>query len=199
MKTHDLIFASRPNSQFADKLLYGKDIAFSPYGGYWRQIRLVATLQLFSNFEVQSFKPIREQETALMIDKIRQSCEHCHENITSSCSVNVYEVLMSLTNDVVCMEALGEKYSQKRERRMFRELLSVFLDVLRTFNVGDFVPWLAWVNHFNGLNAKAEREFKDLDCFLEKVIQDHVDRREKESVISVGDDYEDFVDVLLRI
>ncbi|KAK9113591.1 hypothetical protein Syun_020388 [Stephania yunnanensis] len=210
MKTHDLIFSSRPNLQFANKLLYGKDVAFSPYGEYWRQVRRVATLQLLSNSKVQSFKPIREQETALMIDRIRESCGgYCHESVTTSMSssgcststtVDFYEVLMSLTNDVVCRVALGEKYSLKREGRGFRELIREFLHVLGTFNVGDFVPWLAWVNHFNGLNAKAERVFRDLDCFLEKVIQDHVDRRQKEGVIGGGDDCdEDFVDVLLRI
>ncbi|KAK9104308.1 hypothetical protein Scep_021152 [Stephania cephalantha] len=145
-----------------------------------------------------------------MIDRIRESCGgYCHESVTtsrssSSCStsttMNFYEVLLSLTNDVVCRVALGEKYSLKKEGRGFREMIREFLDVLGTFNVGDFVPWLAWVNHFNALNARAKRVFRDLDCFLEKVIQDHVDRREKEGVIGGGDDCdEDFVDVLLRI
>ena len=46
MKTHDLIFASRPKLKMFEILLYGrKDVASAPYGEYWRQIR-----SLFSPF-----------------------------------------------------------------------------------------------------------------------------------------------------
>ncbi|KAG5537004.1 hypothetical protein RHGRI_024442 [Rhododendron griersonianum] len=38
MKTHDLAFSSRPKPSIATRLLYdSKDVAFIPYGDYWRQ------------------------------------------------------------------------------------------------------------------------------------------------------------------
>ncbi|KFK30756.1 hypothetical protein AALP_AA6G022500 [Arabis alpina] len=40
MKTHDRIFANRPKSKAAEKLLKGqRDIAFSSYGEHWKQIK----------------------------------------------------------------------------------------------------------------------------------------------------------------
>ena len=43
MKTHDLFFVSRPESSIADRLFHGsKDVAFAPYGEYWRQVLRLA-------------------------------------------------------------------------------------------------------------------------------------------------------------
>ncbi|XP_059669262.1 premnaspirodiene oxygenase-like [Cornus florida] len=38
MKTHDIVFASRPFI-LAPNIIFGNDIAFSPYGDHWRQLR----------------------------------------------------------------------------------------------------------------------------------------------------------------
>nr|DAD28667.1 TPA_asm: hypothetical protein HUJ06_030135 [Nelumbo nucifera] len=75
MKTHDLIFSSRPKSSIGDRLFYSSaDIAFSPYGEYWRQMRRICILQLLSTKRVQSFRSVRKEETALLVEKIQQSC-----------------------------------------------------------------------------------------------------------------------------
>jgi hypothetical protein len=55
MRTHDHVFASRPASTVSDDLLYGSsDIAFSPYGEHWRQIRKLVTMHLFTVKKVHS-------------------------------------------------------------------------------------------------------------------------------------------------
>ncbi|KAL6140028.1 hypothetical protein ACLB2K_058329 [Fragaria x ananassa] len=63
MKTHDIIFASRPQV-LATRILYydSKDIAFAPYGDYWRELRKICTQELLSAKRVQSYRPIREKE-----------------------------------------------------------------------------------------------------------------------------------------
>lgn len=39
MKTHDLVFASRPVLKASHTVLYGNnDLALAPYGEYWRQL-----------------------------------------------------------------------------------------------------------------------------------------------------------------
>lgn len=41
MKTHDLKVANRPQLKVVEKILNGgRDVAFSPYGEYWRQIKV---------------------------------------------------------------------------------------------------------------------------------------------------------------
>ena len=74
LKTHDLSFCSRPNLKILNIMFYGsKDIAFSPYGEYWRQIKSVAVLHLLSNTQVKSFQKVREQELGLMIGTLEKS------------------------------------------------------------------------------------------------------------------------------
>jgi cytochrome P450 len=195
MKTQDLIFANRPKSSMFDKLLYNyKDVSMAPYGEYWRQMKSVLVLHLLSNKRVRSFQSMRDQETSLMIEKIKQ--------YSSSC-VNLSEVLAKLTNDVVCRVALGRKYGEGEGGRVFKELLGEFVELLGVISVGDYIPWLVWVNRVNGLDGRAEKLAKQLDNFLERVIEEHIDCEKSGShdhVVSLeNDDQKDFVDVLLWI
>ncbi|PSR96729.1 cytochrome P450, family 71, subfamily A protein [Actinidia chinensis var. chinensis] len=184
MKTHDLVFANRPRSIVMNKLLYGsRDVASSPYGEYWRQIRSLCVVHLLSNKRVLSFRDVREEEMALMIDRIKQSYSSL-----SPLVVNLTELFMSLTNDVVCRVALGRKYGERR----FKELLGEFAEYLGFFDVGDYIPWLWWVNKINGLYGRMERVAKELDDFIDSVVEEH-ERGEREG------GHEDFVDVLLQV
>ncbi|KAJ8536531.1 hypothetical protein K7X08_034932 [Anisodus acutangulus] len=64
LKTHDLVYSNRCKSSIADGLLCGsKDVAYSPYDEYWRQIRSVTVLHLLRNKRVQSYRDVREEET----------------------------------------------------------------------------------------------------------------------------------------
>jgi hypothetical protein len=196
MKTHDLIFANRPKSSMFEKLLYNyKDVASAPYGEYWRQMKSLSVLHVLSNKRVQSFRAVREEETFLVIEKIKQSCSSGH--------VNLSEVFVNLTNDVTCRVALGRKYSAGEGRRKFKELLCEFGELLGALSLGDYIPWLAWVSRVNGLDARAEKVAKLFDDFLEGVIEEHIDCQRRGGNRN-GNDLEnehqkDFVDVLLQI
>ena len=63
MKTHDIIFSNRPLLVVPSIISYGyTDIAFSPYGNYWRQLRKVCVTELLSAARVHSFQSIREEK-----------------------------------------------------------------------------------------------------------------------------------------
>ncbi|XP_010243385.1 PREDICTED: cytochrome P450 71A1-like [Nelumbo nucifera] len=193
MKTHDLIFSSRPKRSNSWRLLYNhKDVALAPYGEYWRQIRRICVLQLLSVKRVQSFQPVREQETALLIENIQRSCS---SSPSSSALVNLSDALVSLTTDVICRVSFGRKYSGGGEgSKKFKQMLKELMYLLGVFNVGHFIPWLAWVDYISGLNARAEKCFREMDCFLEQVIEEHIHQGNK-----TGGGEEDLVDVLLAI
>ncbi|KAJ1397529.1 Cytochrome P450 [Sesbania bispinosa] len=65
LKTYDAIFAQWPHQVGADIMCYGStDIATAPYGGYWKQLRRICSLQLLGPKRVRSFQSIREQEVS---------------------------------------------------------------------------------------------------------------------------------------
>ncbi|EOA25647.1 hypothetical protein CARUB_v10018996mg [Capsella rubella] len=179
LKTHDRIFASRPQSKIFDMLFYDVcDVALAPYGEYWRQMKSVCVLQLLSNKMVRSFRNVRQEEISLMMEKIHKS---------SSLPMNLSELLVSLTSDVISRVALGWKYSSETD---LKELMKRLTRLLGEFSVGTYVPWLAWIDWICGLDGKLKKTANDLDEFLERVVKDHVD----------GDGHRaDFVDVLLSV
>ncbi|CAI9112797.1 OLC1v1013290C1 [Oldenlandia corymbosa var. corymbosa] len=193
MKTHDLIFSNRPQS-IGQKLFYNsKDVAFSPYGDYWRQMRSICVLQLLSNQRVHSFRCVREEEMSLMIEKIKQRCV-ADPNSSSRTLVNLSEMLVTLTNDIVCRVAFGRKYSDEENGKKAKNILGEFIQLLGVFDLGFYIPWLAWINRFNGLDAKVEKIVKAIDTFIEGVIEEH----EKKPTSNDQKKDSDFVDILLE-
>lgn len=195
LRTHDIIFADRPKSTPFEKLVYGsKDVAMSPHGEYWRQVKSICVLHLLSNRRIHSFRNVRAEEVALMIEKIKQFS-------SSSLPIDLSEVMCTLTNNIVCRVALGRKYNGGEGRNKFRELLGKAVELLGASYVGDYISWLAWVSHFNGLNANLEKVAKKLDDFLEGVLEEHENRMMNTGRDSgaQGEDKKDFVDVLLWV
>ncbi|KAD6119522.1 hypothetical protein E3N88_10793 [Mikania micrantha] len=180
MKTHDLVFASRPQLDIPSRIFYGnKDIAFSQYGEYWRQIKSIAVLHLLSNKRVQSYQHVRSDEMGLMMDKILRS---------NGSVLNLSELIIALTNNVVCRVALGRTY----EGRKFKNLLQRAMELLGCFSVGSYIPSLKWVDRLSGLVRKADDVAKELDEFLEGVIEEHLNEKR------AGVEDQDLVDILLE-
>ncbi|KAK6148279.1 hypothetical protein DH2020_019191 [Rehmannia glutinosa] len=185
MKNQDLIFSNRPKLSIPDRLIYGsRDVAFAPYGEYWRQVRSICVLQLLSNKRVQSYRRVREEETSAMVEKIRQLG-------FSSSVVNLSDVLVSLTNDIICRVALGRKYNDYGEDKKFKNLLLESGELLGATSLGDYIPWLGWIDRVNGLDARVEKNAKMVDEFLEVVLQEHRGAKKREEEL-------DFVDILLQ-
>ncbi|KAK4489015.1 hypothetical protein RD792_004807 [Penstemon davidsonii] len=187
MKTQDLIFSNRPKLRIPDKILYScKDVSFAPYGEYWRHVRSICVLQLLSNKRVQSFRHVRETETSLMIQKIKLQ--------ESSSVVNLSDVFSTLTNDIVCKAAFGRKYNNS-DGQQFKVLLAEFVELLGRFSVGDYVPWLGWIDGINGLSTRVDKVAKEFDQFLEGVILE----KKLDGMVHKDHKGSDFVDILIQI
>ncbi|XP_052172526.1 cytochrome P450 736A117-like isoform X2 [Diospyros lotus] len=197
MKTNDLAFSNRPKSTITSKLMYDcKDVVFAPYGEYWRQIRSICMLELLCSKRVQSFRAVREAETALLIERIMGSFCSASPSV-----INLSEMLAEHIKNVVCREVLGRKYGGGAGGgRKFKEILMEFMELLGCFNVGDYIPWMRWLGHLNGSYGRADKVAEEIDTFLELVIQEHVEERERNGDGKVtGESRHDFVDVLLQI
>ncbi|XP_052165869.1 cytochrome P450 71A1-like [Oryza glaberrima] len=206
MRARDAAFASRARMRMAERLIYGRDMVFAPYGEFWRQARRVSVLHLLSPRRIASFRGVREQEVAALLDRVRRRC--CVRG--GGETVNLSDLLMSYANGVISRAAFGDgAYGLDGDEggEKLRELFANFEALLGTATVGEFVPWLAWVDKLMGLDAKAARISAELDGLLERVIADHRERRrlsQPDGRDGDGDgdenvDHRDFVDVLLDV
>ncbi|KAJ8547057.1 hypothetical protein K7X08_010643 [Anisodus acutangulus] len=187
-KVQDLAFCSRPSILGQQKLSYnGHDIAFAPYNDYWREIRKVCVLHLFSLKKVQSFSPIREDEVSRMIKKIS-------EQVSTSQITNLSNIVISLTSTIICRVAFGIRYDEEaHERRRFDELLAVTQEMMAGFFFSDYFSLFGWIDKFFGNINKLEKNFKDLDEFYEQLIEQHLNPNRPKSMEG------DIIDLLLQL
>ncbi|XP_068665004.1 cytochrome P450 71A1-like [Aristolochia californica] len=194
MKTHDLEFCSRPPLLPCKKLFYNLlDVSFAPYGHYWREMRKICILELFSAKKVQSFRFMRDEEVAKMIHGL--STLSSSSSSSSSEASNLTEMLITFTNNIVCRAAFGKSYHEgnRDEKIRLHGAIKEAEIVLGSFCVTDIWPWLWWIDVLTGTRGRLEKNFGVLDSFLEKVIQEHLDHS------GLKPEQEDLTDVLLRV
>lgn len=82
LTTNDKVFANRPKGIAAEILTYNYAmIAFSPYGGYWRQVRKIATLELLSNHRLEMLSHVRASEVTTAVKEIYELWAKNYNNI----------------------------------------------------------------------------------------------------------------------
>ncbi|KAK8959492.1 Cytochrome P450 71A9 [Platanthera guangdongensis] len=131
MKNHDTVFASRPSLKSSRALSYNNiDVAFSPYGDCWRQMRKISMCHLLSAKMVQSFASVRRDEVAALLRRVSD-----HDG-TVLC---VTEMLNELVSNVLCRVVVGSCMGDERRR-----LISTLVQQNSIFNtkvfVEDFFP-----------------------------------------------------------
>ncbi|KAE7998164.1 hypothetical protein FH972_002737 [Carpinus fangiana] len=184
LKAHDLVFASRPPLEAAKHITYEqKNLSFSPYGSYWRNIRKMCTLELLSSRKINSFKPMRKEELGLLIKFIQEAARDC-------AAVDLSAKVSSLSADMSCRMVLGKKYMDKDlDERGFKVAIQEGMQLLATPNIGDYIPYIA-VLDLQGLTRRMKAISKVYDDFLEKIIDEHVQSMDENKT-------KDFVDVML--
>ena len=88
LKAHDLEFSSQPSLLGTQKMSYnGLDLSVAPYGEYWREMRKICVVHLFSSKRALSFHSIREDEVSRMIEKISKSASTVKlTNLSEKCT-----------------------------------------------------------------------------------------------------------------
>ncbi|XP_072974228.1 indole-2-monooxygenase-like [Typha angustifolia] len=189
MRTHDHIFASRPQLKGFDILLYGaKDIAFTPYCEHWKQEKKLCTIHLLNTKKVESFKHVKEEEVRFAIAKIYKAQE-------SSKPINLSKLLDDFANDTICRVVSGKFTKEGGRNILFRELIERTVEIFGGFNLVDYFPRSAWVDFFSGFSSRTRKLAKRWDDVLEDVIKEHTMNRVKNN----RQENRDFVDVLLSL
>ena len=189
-KNHDVVFSDRPHITAAKIFLYEcMDVAFANYGEEWRNKKKICVLELLSLKRVRSFRSIREEEVAELVDNIRGACAS-----KGSC-VNLSEMVTAASNDIVCRCVLGQKYDTPDGSGGFGEVGRQLVRQFGAFSVGDFFPSLGWIDALRGLISEFKSTIVALDAFFDEVIGEHKRRSRSDG----ESNNKDFVEILLQL
>ncbi|GKD62645.1 cytochrome P450 71A1-like protein [Tanacetum coccineum] len=191
MKTNDLNFCTRPVLTGLKKISYdNKDLAFSPYSEYWRQMRKICMVNLFSVKHVNLFRGVREEEVFNMIDTIKTQ-------ILTKQVVNLSETVMILTSNIISRVAFGKRSAayagEQQEVIRFQKNLLECQALLVHFFFKDMFPFMGWLDKLNGSIARLEKNVKDMDEFYQQLIDEHLNP-DRPNIMQ-----EDMVDILLKL
>ncbi|XP_019190764.1 PREDICTED: premnaspirodiene oxygenase-like [Ipomoea nil] len=186
-KTHDVVFANRPKIMSFDVVFYKcEDVAFSPYGDYWRQMRKICVLELLSSKMVKSFvASFRQEELSELVSSIKAA--------GSSAPINLTEKICWFTSSTIAKAAFGRVRREDQER--FIVLAKDVLSLAGGFDVADLFPSKKWIHYISGTKPRLLKAHREVDKIIEIIIQDHKDN----FIANKPRDEEDLVDVLLRL
>lgn len=169
MKTHDLVFADRPQILATEVLSSGFGVSFSPYGSYWRQMRKLLMLELLSSKRVQSFRCIREEEVTNLIQKF---------SLVLGSSTNFSERIFSCITDITSRAAFGKKCKDKES---FVSCMHEIVKPAGGFDICDMFPSVKFLRLVSRTKHKSEKSDQEISNSINNIIMDHRENRTRET------------------
>jgi cytochrome P450 len=191
-KVHDVEFASRP------KIIIGKYLGldwstmfFSNYGDHWCLLRKIAATQLLTIARINSFEPRRQEELGCMVEKI---IEHSQ----GGKPVDMRNIFRELMNNNICQMLFGTRCEITKkltgiEFDEFFNSVSMLIDLLAGFNLGDFIPFLKPFD-LQGLEKKMKCATDKMEHYVESILKEY----KKGNKMVTNSNVKDFIEVLLN-
>ncbi|GLJ19639.1 hypothetical protein SUGI_0355690 [Cryptomeria japonica] len=189
LTTNDKAFASRPLMSAGKHMGYDfKNFGLAPYDSYWRDIRKICNLQLFTANRIESFRHVRTEEISSLIRSLFESCEREMNpvNMKSRLSDLTYNIMMRIVASKRISADLGSEDFQ--EAQHFKMLLEEFVSLLGAFDIAYYLPFLNLVDP-QGIVFSMKNLRKKIDVYMKKLLQDHREKR--------GEHARDLIDVLI--
>ncbi|KAG5386736.1 hypothetical protein IGI04_038206 [Brassica rapa subsp. trilocularis] len=190
LKTHDLECCNRPMTIALLKFSRnGKDIAFAPYE-VSRELRKLSILNFLSAKKVRSFRYIREEETDLMIKKLKESAQ-------KKSPVDLSKTLFHLSASIVFRAAFGQSFLENKHiNKEEIEELMYEAQRINSYKFSDLFPiaGVGWfIDFVSGQHKRFHNVFSKIDTFLNLIVNDH------HQLKSQTQDRPDIVDSLLHM
>ncbi|MCO5597910.1 hypothetical protein L7F22_051995 [Adiantum nelumboides] len=199
LQTHDLAFAYRPRLAAAVHMYFNcTDMGFAPYGPYWKLLRQLFFSELFSRKRLEASRHVREEEvralTHFLVDTVREKALQEPMELRAS--------LLATSNNINCRMAIGKRITEisnhgVSEKGDLLSLVEEMLHLLSVFYVGDFIPWLAWLDphgYLKRMKAAGRKSKEVMQAIIDERREDH------RKAVAVGETVtqNDLLDVLLH-
>ncbi|CAD5178630.1 unnamed protein product [Musa acuminata subsp. malaccensis] len=187
LKTQDANFADRPALAAAKVITYGcVDVAFSPYGSYWRHLRKICATELFSMKCVKSLASAREDAILRLLRDVSMT--------PPAVPINLSDKFMTVIGDIISAAVVGKRFEHQQNNLLLPLVKEALLSLSR-FSFADSFPKLKFVDVVTGTSFRLNRIRREFEKITDGIIKQH----QRKKAGGAGDVEEDLVDVLLRI
>ncbi|XVE70156.1 hypothetical protein DITRI_Ditri10aG0049400 [Diplodiscus trichospermus] len=181
---NDITFANRPQLLAGKHLNYNyTTIGLAPYGDYWRNLRRLTTLELFSTNRIAMFASIRQEEVRLLLKELFLASSR------KSAKVEVTSKLIDLGFNIILRMIAGKRYYGKevmdKAAKEFRDIMRELTEIHGSTNLNDFLPVLQLID-FQGVEKRMKGLTKKTDKFIQSLIEEHKRMREDSTDQSLG-------------
>ncbi|KAL3499492.1 hypothetical protein ACH5RR_038585 [Cinchona calisaya] len=193
-REQDIVFANRdPPIAVLVTTYGGLDIAWSPYGSYWRNIRKIFVREMLSGSNLDACYDLRK-------DEVRKAVEYVNTNVGKL--VNIGELIFLTEIKVIMSMLWGGTLDEEKQNRVEAEFKKVFEQIVAFCskpNISDFFPILARFD-IQGI----ERQVKGLREMVEEILDAIINESMKMVPNNVEDPIKsgkkkDFVQILLEL
>ncbi|KAH7677337.1 flavonoid 3'5'-hydroxylase protein, partial [Dioscorea alata] len=165
----DAQYANRPNNVISGKdITYnGNNMVFANYTPRYKLLRKLSTLHMLSNKALTDWAPVRRSEVSHMVRTMLESSSRNE-------LVVVPETLICATANIIGQVMLNRRVFDVSGSDLseFKVALKDLMTGGGLFNVGDFVPSIAWMD-LQGIQAKMKRVHERLDEMIKRLLDEH--------------------------
>lgn len=195
-KNHDLAFIDRTILQTMKSHNYDRSsIAFSSYSIYWRTLRRICSIEIFTNKKIKETVLIRQKCVDDMVLWIEEKIKTGATSSGIVVTQFVFPTLFNFIGNLTLSRDLVDPHSTMATE--FYEAMSGFAECVIRPNISDLFPWLKWLD-LQGLRKRSDQNLGKAIEIVTQFVQERVEQRqqmkERRSSNTAG---KDFLDVLL--
>ncbi|KAI9200440.1 hypothetical protein LWI28_008020 [Acer negundo] len=203
LSKNDIVFANRPHLLAGKHLGYNyTSLTWAPYGGHWRNLRKISSLEILSNNRLQTLSFVRMDEIRSVVRRLYQ---HDHQNQT----VEMQSVFFELTLNVMMRMIAGKRYYGEnvaeidQEAKIFQEIVIETLRLGGASNIGDFLPLLRWVG-FGGLEKRLMILQQKRERFMQNLVEEYrrgmeISDKQSENYVDGSGNKKNLIQVMLSL
>ncbi|KAK9159290.1 hypothetical protein Scep_005864 [Stephania cephalantha] len=176
LKTHDAVFASRPNTMANHYASRGfLQVFSSPMGPQWKKMRRVLVSQVLNPPTLQWLLPKRVEEADNLVSRIYKQCCACvHEGKV----INVRNVAWQYGGNVWKSMVFNKRSfngdgSEEEEDQEYVEAIRTVLSLINAFCVSDYMPCLRWLD-LDGHEKMMKQAVDIIDKYHDPLIDERI-------------------------
>ena len=178
---NDIIFANRPRTMAGEHFGFNATApVWAPYGHLWRNLRRVATVEIFSHIRLQKSSLIREEEVHSLLRQLYKvsNLEPQKVELRYLFSLLVSNIMMRMVAGKPCVGK--EVESMDVGKQLHKEFKETYFSSL-TMNICDCFPILRWVG-YKGLEKNMIRLQRKRDEVLWRLIEETKQKKTSSSL-----------------